>query len=352
MSTQKAYLLLEDGTIFEGISMGKTGTAFGEVVFNTSTSYQDILSDPTYFGQIVTQTFPLIGNRGVDPDSRLHASGYIVREWCVEPTDAHEFMTLDEYLNKCEIVGLCGIDTRSLTRIIRKKGVMNGAITDSLDNKSELLEKIKEYRVASAVGKVTVSVPVKIPADGTLNLAILDYGFNQNILKHLTARGVNITLYPASSSADEVLAGNPDGILLSDGPGDPWDNPQIIAVIKELMSSGKPLFGIGLGHQLLGVASEFSCVKLPVGHRGANQPSRRLDTGTVMITSQNHGYAVSGVNTAVADITAVNVNDGTVEGLRYKTFPAFTVQFEPTDGNGYQDTAWVFDEFVSMMKNE
>lgn len=352
----KAYLVLEDGTVYEGYSMGKSGKAVGEVVFNTNCStYQDLLSDPTYSGQIVVQTYPLIGNRGVDPNatSRLVASGYVVREWCMEPTDAHEYITLDEFLKEDGITGLCGVDTRSLTRRIRKNGVMNGAIVDSLDNMEALLQELKEYRVPPAIGKVTVSEPVRMEVENAkYELAVPDYGMRRGILEFLQQRGCNITLYPAYTSAQELLSGNPDGVMLSDGPGDPWDNPEIIAIIKELMASGKPLFGVGLGHQLLGVAAGFEIEKLPVGHRGSNQPSRRLDTGRVLITSQNHGYTVAkdSVKPEVAELTHVNVNDGTVEGLRYKQFPALTVQFEPSDGPGYQDTAYIFDEFVTMLE--
>lgn len=352
----KAYLVLEDGTVYEGYSMGKAGKAVGEVVFNTNCStYQDLLSDPTYSGQIVIQTYPLIGNRGVDPNpsSKLVASGYVVREWCVEPTDAHEYITLDEFLKEDGITGLCGIDTRSLTRRIRKNGVMNGAIVESLDDMDSLLKELKEYRVPPAIGKVTVSEPVRLEAENArYELAVPDYGMRRGILDFLMQRGCSITLYPAYTPAEELLKGNPDGIMLSDGPGDPWDNPEIIEIIKELMKSGKPLFGVGLGHQLLAVANGFDIEKLPVGHRGSNQPARRLDTGRVLITAQNHGYTVArqSVQEDVVEITHLNVNDGTVEGLRYKRFPALTVQFEPSDGPGYQDTAYLFDEFVDMLK--
>ena len=351
---QKAYLVLEDGTVYEGYSMGNCEKAVGEVVFNTNCStYQDLLDDPTYSGQIVIQTYPLIGNRGVNPNapSKLVASGYVVREWCVEPTDAHEYITLDEFLKETGITGLCGIDTRSLTRKIRKNGVMNGAIVSSLDNKEALLAELKEYRVPPAIGKVTVSKPERLEAaNSQYELAVPDYGMRRSILHFLLQRGCSITIYPAYTPAAEMLKHNPDGIMLSDGPGDPWDNPEIIEIIKELIKSGKPIFGVGLGHQLLAVACGFTIGKLPVGHRGSNQPVHRLDTRRVLITTQNHGYTVTkdSVKPEIAEITHTNVNDGTVEGLRYRTFPALTVQFEPSDGNGYQDTAYLFDEFVKM----
>lgn len=348
-----AYLVLEDGTVMKGSSCGEEGLAVGEVVFNTSTSYQDIISDPTYCGQLVVQTYPLIGNRGVDPASRLFASGYIVREWCLEPTDIHEFLTLDSYLKQSHVVGLCGIDTRRLTRMIRDKGVMNGAITTDISNMDALLKTIREYRVCETVGQVTVDQPVTIHAQREIyRVAAADYGFRHSFLNHLTSRGCTVTLYPAKTSAAKILKDNPDGLLLSDGPGDPWDNPDIIAIIKELIESRKPLFGVGLGHQLLGVACGFECEKMAVGHRGSNQPVRCLDTGKIMITNQNHGYGITKISEDIAAITMENVNDNSVEGLSYRAFPAITTQFEPTDGNGYQDTAWIFDAFVSMMEEE
>lgn len=351
-----AYLLLEDGTSYKGYAMGAEGSAVGEVVFNTDmTTYQDLLQDPTYSGQIVVQTYPLIGNRGVDPEapSKLVASGYIVREWCVEPTDAHEFVTLDEYLKQRGIVGLCGIDTRALTRHIRDNGVMNGVIAESLDDKETLLARLEGYRVPPAVGQITVSAPQRFEAEkAEYTLAIPDYGFRRTILEHFTAMGCTCVVYPAYTPAAEILAANPDGIVLSDGPGDPWDNPEIIEIIRELMKSGKPIFGWGLGHQLLAVACGFRIEKLPVGHRGSNQPVRNVETRRIMTTEQNHGYSVAldSLDPEKADAFLRNVNDGTVEGIRYQTMPAMTVQFEPSNGRGYQDTAWVFEEFAEMLK--
>ncbi len=353
-----AYLLLEDGTVYRGYSMGKTGSAVGEVVFNTDmTTYQDLLMDPTYSGQIVVQTYPLIGNRGVDPvtETRLMASGYIVREWCVEPTDAHEFITLDAFLRQQHIVGLCGIDTRALTRHIRNHGVMNGVITDSLDNRESWIEQAKNYRVPPAVGKISVAAPVRYEAENArYELAVPDYGFRRSLLEFLLQRGCSCTVYPAYTPAQELLAAHPDGILLSDGPGDPWDNPEIVEIIKTLVSSDTPVFGWGLGHQLMAVAAGGTIVKLPVGHRGSNQPVRDAHSGRVMVTEQNHGYTVEegSLPPERADAFLRNVNDGTIEGIRYLDHPVFTVQFEPSDGNGYQDTAWVFDEWVRLMEEQ
>ena len=356
-----AYLLLEDGTAYKGYAMGaerdlSAGEAIGEVVFNTDmTTSQDLLQDPTYSGQIVVQTYPLIGNRGVDPvsPSKFVASGYVVREWCVEPTDAHEFVTLDEYLCGLGIAGLCGVDTRALTRHIRDHGVMNGMIVDTPDATPERISRLKAYRVPPAVGKITVSKPQRWEAERPLyEIAIPDYGFRVSILEHFLCRGCSCTLYPAHTPAEEILASDPDGIVLSDGPGDPWDNPEIIEILRALAESGRPMFGWGLGHQLMAVAAGMEIEKLPVGHRGSNQPVRNLENGRVMVTEQNHGYTVAlrSVKADVAEAVLRNVNDGTVEGLRYREKPILTVQFEPSDGNGYQDTAWIFDAFVRMLR--
>ncbi len=356
---KKAYLVLQDGTVMQGYSMGAQGVTIGEVVFNTCTaSYQDLLSDPTYYGQIVAQTYPLVGNRGFDAaqgKSEIMANGYIAREWCDTPTDARNGVTLDTYLKSRGIVGLCGIDTRRLTRILRDKGYFNGAITDTLDNLEELLEKIKAYTIAGAVEQVTIREPEVIEAENAkYHMVIMDYGFHREILQWFTKRGCKLTLVPAGTSPQDVLAYQPDGILLSDGPGDPDDNLKLIENIRELTKSGVPLFGLGLGHQMLALAVGAKIQKMSRGHRGSNQPVRILSNGKVMITTQNHGYDVDkdSLDPAVAEITMENVNDQSVEGIVYHAFPAFTVQFEPCDGKGFQDSAWIYDEFVAMMKGE
>lgn len=354
-----AYLVLQDGTIMQGYSMGAQGVTIGEVVFNTCTaSYQDLLSDPTYYGQIVAQTYPLVGNRGFDASeekSEIMANGYIAREWCDTPTDARNGVTLDAYLKQRGIVGLCGIDTRRLTRILRDKGYFNGAITDSLENLDALLEKIKAYTIAGAVEQVTIKKPEVIEAGNPqYHMVVLDYGFHRDILQWFTDRGCKLTLVPASTSAAEILAYRPDGILLSDGPGDPDDNLALIDTIKALTHSGVPLFGLGLGHQMLALAAGAKIRKMDRGHRGSNQPVRILETGKIMITTQNHGYDVAPgtLDPATGVVIMENVNDKSVEGIRYLAFPAYTVQFEPCDGPGFQDSAWIYDTFVEMMKGE
>lgn len=357
-----AYLLLEDGTAYKGYAMGaerdlSAGEAIGEVVFNTDmTTSQDLLQDPTYSGQIVVQTYPLIGNRGVDPvsPSKFVASGYVVREWCVEPTDAHEFVTLDDYLRGLGIAGLCGVDTRRPdpaypgSRRHERHDRGHARRVARPDCPAERLRGAGRRRQnhaeqASALGGGTP--PVRNRHSG-LRVPGVDPGaFSQ--------AGLFLTLYPAYTPAADILAANPDGIVFSDGPGDPWDNPEIVEILRALADSGRPMFGWGLGHQLMAVAAGMEIEKLPVGHRGSNQPVRNLDNGRVMVTEQNHGYTVAlgSVKDEVAEAFLQNVNDGTVEGLRYRR-PILTVQFEPSDGNGYQDTAWVFDAFVRMLRED
>ena len=350
-----AYLYLEDGSVFKGWSMGKAGVSIGEIVFNTSmASYEGLLCDPTYYGQIVAQTYPLVGNRGVKQgaQSQIMAKGYICREWCDSPTDAWGRLTLDEYLKERGIVGLWGIDTRRLTRIIRGNGYMKAAITPSIDDKDWLMDQMKNYTIKGAVRAVTsdkVSY-VKAPSP-TYNMAIIDMGLEHSVLEWFLSRGVSITIYPAFTPPAEILAAKFDGIMISDGPGDPDEERELINNIKELFKSGIPLFGMGLGHQMLALAAGFSCDKMDRPHRGANQPVRDLRTGKLMITHQNHGYTVleNSVN-AKAEVFLKSVNDDSVEGIKYNQIPAFSVQFAPVDGLGYQDTAWVFDEFVKMME--
>lgn len=355
-SFKQAYLVLQDGTIFKGYSMGAEGVTIGEVVFNTCTaSYQELLSDPTYYGQIVAQTYPLVGNRGVDAEeeSQIMANGYIAREWCDTPTDIRCNVTLDEYLKKRGIVGLYGIDTRRLTRILRDKGYYNGAITNTLDGLEDLMKRIKAYSISGAVREVTIQEKQKLEAeDSQYKIAVVDYGFSRKNLQHLMKRGCSLTLYPAFTPPEEILSERPDGILLSDGPGDPDDCPELIEHIKLLAESNIPIFGFGLGHQMLALAFGGSIMKMEKGHRGSNQPVRVLENGKIMITTQNHGYAVQkdSLPAEIAKVVLENVNDGTIEGIRYTAFPALTVQFEPSDGNGFQDSAFLFDEVIEMVK--
>lgn len=359
-SVEKAYLLLEDGTVFEGKPIGQKGTTIGETVFNTSmTGYEEILTDASYYGQIVTQTYPLIGNYGVnetDTESRKSwVKGYIVREECALPSNFRCEGSLDDFLKKQNIIGICGIDTRRLTRIIREHGVMNGAITDEagLENKDELLKKIKAYTINDAIKTVTIENKITEKAeDGKFNVALLDYGYKINILRSLVSRGCNVTVYPGLTSPEEIIKSAPDGIMLSNGPGDPAEAVEAIGNLKVLSNTNIPIFGICLGHQLLALANGAKTVKLKYGHRGANHPVKDIAHDRTYITSQNHGYAVLAdtVDKKIGDVSHINLNDGTVEGVRYKNGHMFTVQFHPEASPGPKDSGYLFDEFVNMMK--
>lgn len=352
-----AYLVLEDGTVFEGYSMGKCGTTIGEVVFNTCTSaYTDILSDPTYYGQIVAQTYPLAANRGVVPEvdgSQIMSNGYIVREWCDVYSDGNE-MNLDDYLKSREIVGICGIDTRRLTRYLRDKGYVNGAITDSLDNKDELLEKVKKYTISGAVREISIKEPIEMKGENAkYNVVAIDYGSPRKQLNAFLLNGCNVTFVPAFTIPEEIMKYSPDGIVLCDGPADPDDEPDLIENIKKLTEKNVPIFAIGLGHQMLALASGFNIVKMDKGHRGSNQPVRISGTNKIMITDQNHGYAVdmSSVDSAVADVIMTNINDDTVEGIRYNKFTGYSVQFTPK-GDADSSTGFIIRDFFKMMDGE
>lgn len=357
---KKAWLLLADGTVFEGKSFGARGDILGEIVFTTGmTGYLETLTDPSYFGQIVIQTFPLIGNYGVIPpdyeSEKSHIKGYIVRDWCQVPSNFRCEGDLDTFLKSQGIIGLYGIDTRRLTRIIRESGVMNGVITkeDPRKNMEALLQKIKSYTVKDAVRSVTGRQIRNFAAkNSTFKVVLYDFGYKHNILRSLLERGCDVTVVPADMDAQTVLAMHPDGIMLSNGPGDPAENIDIIEQLKILIASGAPIFGICLGHQLLALASGAQTSKLKYGHRGANQPVKNLETGRVYITSQNHGYAVMN-ETLPKDlgiVSYINANDGTCEGINYQKAPIFSVQFHPEACAGPLDTGFLFDRFVELMK--
>lgn len=353
----KAYLVLQDGTIFEGYSMGKSGLTIGEVVFNTCTSaYTDILSDPTYYGQIVAQTYPLAANRGIirnKDEGSIMSNGYIVREWCDICSDGGE-ITLDEYLSQCGIIGICGIDTRRLTRYLRDKGYVNGAITDNIDNLDELLPQIKAYTVSGAVREITIKEPIEMKGENAkYNIVAVDFGSPRKQLNAFLLNGCNVTFVPAFSTAADIMKYNPDGVVLCDGPADPDDEPEIIDNIRNIIKKDIPIFAIGLGHQMLALANDFKIIKMDKGHRGSNQPVRIEGTDKIMITDQNHGYAVekTSVNSVVADIIMTNINDETVEGLRYKKFKGLSVQFTPK-GDIDSSTGFIIRDFYKMMDGE
>ncbi len=358
---EKAYIMLENGRIFEGYSFGAKGTSIGEIVFATGmTGYEETLSDPSYFGQIVTQTFPLIGNYGVNEQDYESAAscvkGYIVREWCNSPSNFRCEGNVDDFLKKHNIIGIHSVDTRCLTRIIRESGVMNGVITTEnvYENKEELLERIKAFSVKDAVSSVTVRQKEVYTAENPIcNVVLYDFGYKFNIRRELIKRGCNVTVVPSWTSAEEVKAMNPDGIMLSNGPGDPAENTDIIENLRRIKEYGIPIFGICLGHQLMALASDARTEKLKYGHRGANQPVIDLELDRTFVTSQNHGYAVvsGSLSSDIGEVSHINANDRTCEGIRYKKFPCFTVQFHPEACGGPQDTSYLFDEFVDMMKS-
>lgn len=350
-SEKRAYLVLEDGTVFKGYSMGKTGTAIGEVVFNTCTSsYEELFSDPTYYGQIVAQTYPLVANRGIKNNgTQIMANGYIVREWCDSAADGE--LSLGDYLLDRGIVGIYGIDTRRLTRVLRDKGYMKGAVTESLNDFDKLLKDIKKYTVSGAVEAITVKEKKTVKAEKSdYSLAVLDYGFPAKTVKDFLKYNCDVTIFPAFTTAQEIKDFKADGIMLSDGPADPDDNPVLIDNIKEIIKLGLPVIGIGLGHQMLSLATGGKIEKMPQGHRGSNQPVMIEGTENFMVTDQNHGYAVSpdSIDKDVAQVTMTNINDNTVEGVKYKNFSGIGVQFTP-DGDEDSSTSWIFTDFISMM---
>lgn len=399
----KACLVLANGLVFEGRSFGAEGIIIGETVFTTGMNgYLETLTDPSYYGQIVTQTFPLIGNYGdIKKDyesSKCNLRGYIVRQWCEEPSNFRCDGDLDSYLKSQNIIGLYDIDTRSLTKILREVGVMNGMLIsgnskDALEafaalkdekKKTALIEKIKSYKIEKAVESVTGSATgveepadvvfsesakyrfVPVTADGTKindekeamkagkgkKVVLWDFGAKANIRRELLKRGLEVVTVPCSYTAEQIMALNPDGVMLSNGPGDPAENAGIIAEIKKLLKTEIPIFGICLGHQLLALANGAQTMKLKYGHRGANQPVKYTKTGRVYITSQNHGYAVKNDCLPEGAVQSfVNTNDGTCEGLTYTKIPAFSVQFHPEACSGPLDANFLFDEFVTLINN-
>jgi carbamoyl-phosphate synthase, small subunit len=346
-----AYLVLENGTVMKGEYFGAQGEITGEVVFATGmTGYLETLTDQSYYGQIVLQTFPLIGNYGVIPpdfeSANVGARAYIVKHPCKNPSNFRCESTLDAFLKERGITGLYGIDTRALTRIIRENGVMNGKITAAPPTQADIAET-KAYSIKNAVAAVSSKTVTKTVSTQAVKrrVALMDFGAKRGIANALAARGCEVWSFPHDTSAKEILKIKPDGIMLSNGPGDPAEsaNNGIIETLRILQKSGVMIFGICLGHQLLALANGYSTRKLKFGHRGANQPVKELATGRVYITSQNHGYAVVADNGSF-----VNVNDGTCEGMDYGI--SFSVQFHPEACGGPLDTAFLFDRFIERMK--
>ena len=402
---QTAYLILADGTVFEGKSIGASGMTIGETVFTTGmTGYLETLTDPSYYGQIVTQTFPLIGNYGVMPadfeSSKSWVRGYVVRELCDQPSNFRCEGNLNSFLKEQGIIGICGIDTRALTKRLRESGVMNGMIVSGKIAENlrpqELMAKIKDYQITNAVqmvqsskeGEVSPCAPASSAspavASATLSagasprnapahhIVLFDFGAKLNIQRELEKRGCKVTVVPYDTSAEEIIKMSPDGIMLSNGPGDPAENVGVIEEIRKLCewnqetlkqvqsdrhaelvsaSHAIPIFGICLGHQMLALARGCKTSKLKYGHRGGNHPCKDTETGRVYITSQNHGYAVENASLpSYAKMSFFNVNDGTVEGITYTDIPAFSVQFHPEACGGPHDTNFLFDKFLKLME--
>jgi len=391
----KAYLILQDGTVFEGFSIGETGRTVGEVVFTTGmTGYVETLTDPSYFGQIVTQTFPLIGNYGVEKEDfesrKSWVRGYIVRELCERASNFRCEGDLDTFLKEQRIIGIAGIDTRALTKKLRNAGVMNGMILSGKESESlktekgniiageEILKEIRSYKIENAVKSVqqienlegdfkgeSIASPLgegvatnEVGAQGKTfpslkSVVLWDFGAKANIQRELEKRGCKVTVLPYNTKAEEIISLSPDGLMLSNGPGDPAENAGVILEIKKLCEYGKiPIFGICLGHQMLALARGAKTSKLKYGHRGGNHPCKDLESGRVYITSQNHGYAVeSQTLPPFARLSFVNANDGTCEGVTYTDIPAFSVQFHPEACGGPHDTNFLFDKFLNIMEN-
>ncbi|MCI7738679.1 MAG: carbamoyl phosphate synthase small subunit [Lachnospiraceae bacterium] len=352
----KAFLILEDGHVFQGTSIGSTKEVISEIVFNTSmTGYLEVMTDPSYAGQAVCMTYPLIGNYGIcyedQESSRPWVDGFIVRELSRIPSNFRCEDTIQHFLEKNNIPGIAGIDTRALTKILREKGTMNGMITVNEDyNLDEIIPRLKAYTTGKVVEKVTCKEKYVLEGDGP-KVALMDFGAKHNIARSLNERGCQVTVYPALTTAEEILADKPDGIMLSNGPGDPKECTSIIAEIKNLYDSDTPIFAICLGHQLMALATGADTHKMKYGHRGGNHPVKDLQTGRVYISSQNHGYVVDTdkLDANVAVPAFMNVNDKTNEGLSYVGKNIFTVQFHPEACPGPQDSSYLFDRFIDMM---
>lgn len=375
----KAFLILEDGTVFTGTHIGADREVISEIVFNTSMAgYLEVLTDPSYAGQAVCMTYPLIGNYGVcreDMESkRAWPDAFIVRELSRTASNFRKEITIQEFLAEQDIPGIAGIDTRALTKILREKGTMNGMITtDENYNPALILPQLKQYTTGKVVEKVTCShkyhfekkdgrglsakpevlqtQSVQPGAQAGKRVALLDFGAKDNIAASLAGRGCEVTVYPAGTRAEEIIADKPDGIMLSNGPGDPKECTEIIKEIKKLYDSDIPIFAICLGHQLMALATGADTFKMKYGHRGGNHPVKDLKSGRVYISSQNHGYVVDAekLDPAVAVPAFVNVNDGTNEGLSYTGKNIFTVQFHPEASPGPHDSGYLFDRFIDMM---
>ena len=360
---KQAYLVLADGSIYEGFSFGEEADTFGEVVFNTSMmGYQEMLTDPSYAGQILVPTYPLIGNYGNNEQdnetARIQVRGFVVREECLEPSHYLSQKTIHQYLKDGGISGIYGLDTRSITRKLRSVGVMMGMITSSMTPQQALaeLKRKPDYGAADYVKEVSTQKSYVWDKDKLIdykfNVVAYDCGLKFNILRLLKARGCKVTVMPCTSTAEEILKLNPDGILLSPGPGDPEILDYAVKTVQGLAGK-KPIMGICLGNQLIGRAFGAKTFKLKFGHRGGNHPVKEFATGRVHITAQNHGYALDPDTMKNGlEVTHINLNDGTVEGLRHKELPIFAIQYHSEDSPGPMDNRYLFDRFIAMMEKK
>lgn len=358
---KKAILALSDGTIAHGFAIGKEGITGGELCFNTSMAgYQEIFTDPSYYGQLMMMTYPHIGNYGTmsrdDEARKVMVSGVIVRAFSWEYSNPQADGSLQEYLERNEIVGITGVDTRKLVRHIREKGVMNAVISSSELDEEKLVQMAKDWddmnglELASQVSRDEAQT---VHGEGSLKVAAFDYGIKQNIINSLQARGCTLRIFPAKASLEEIKEWDADGYFFSNGPGDPNATAEYaLEAVNYAKSTGKPLFGICLGHQLMALSEGLKTMKMFVGHRGANHPVQNLETKLVEISTQNHGFAVAedSIDENIAEVTHRNLNDQTVEGLRFKNFPGFSVQYHPEASPGPHDSAYLFDQFINMIK--
>ena len=371
MAVKKAVLVLESGRFFEGVSCGYDGETFGECVFNTSLSgYQEILTDPSYYGQLICMTYPHIGNYGVNPEdmesSIPAAAGFIMREASSIVSNWRSTSTLQEFLTKHKVVAIEGVDTRALTRHLRQSGAMRGVISTKELNVKRLLSRVKKYPTMAGSDLVqyvtckaahTYTPKVTMPSS-RFSVAVIDCGCKENILHDLAERGCALTVYPATTPAYEILAKQPDGIFLSNGPGDPAAVTYVVKTVQEIIAHNEsaqkkiPLFGICLGHQMLGLALGGTTYKLKFGHRGANHPVKDVTTKKIEITSQNHGFCVRPESLQKADITLThhNLYDGTSEGIAHKWLPMFSVQYHPEASPGPHESKYLFDRFITLME--
>ncbi len=350
------YLILENGEIFEGERIGYTVDTACEVVFNTSMAgYIETFTDPSYAGQGIVMTYPLIGNYGIIPEDYesdgIYAKAVFIHELAEFESNFRAKLNLDKFLREYKVTGLTNINTRKLTKILRDAGTMRGYVTSNINDIDGIMEKIKEYEIGNIVEKVTCK-EIKTYGKGKgIKIALMDYGLKHNIVNSLLKRGAEVTIFPANTPAEDILKINPDGIILSNGPGDPETCTTQIKNIQKLYNTDIPILGICLGHQLMGLANGAKTAKLKYGHRGANHPVKDLKEDKVYITSQNHGYYIleESINRDIVEVSHINLNDGTVEGLKYKNKKIFTVQFHPEACPGPQDTAYIFDEFINLV---